>query len=110
MIEGEAPNYTISIGVAKASKQLPGYTKAKGLEKEKLKQMVLQLLKHAGTEGAMRDVVFDYLKDVLPVHKTREQQVRFVSRLLVEMDSDNLICRDGLIWRLRSDYLTKKKL
>ena len=55
LIEGEAPNYTISIGVAKASKQLPGYTKAKGLEKEKLKQMVLQLLKHAGIEGAMRD-------------------------------------------------------
>ncbi len=79
------------------------YRKAKGLEKEKLKLMVLQLLKHAGTEGAMRDVVFDYLKDVLPVHKTREQQLRFVGRLLVEMYSDNLICQDGLKWRLRSD-------
>ena len=103
LIEGEAPNYTISIGVAKASKQLPGYTKAKGLEKEKLKQMVLQLLKHAGIEGAMRDVVYDYLKDVLPVHKTREQQLRFVGRLLVEMDNESLISRDGLKWKLRSD-------
>lgn len=103
LIEGEAPNYTISISVAKASKQFPGYTKAKGLEKEKLKQMVLQLLKHAGTDGAMRDVVYDYLKDVLPVNKTKEQQLRFVGRLLVEMGNENLIFRDGLKWLLRSD-------
>ncbi|MBD5211297.1 MAG: AAA family ATPase, partial [Bacteroidales bacterium] len=43
LIEGEAPNYTISLGVAKASKQLPVYTKVKGLEKAKMKQMVIQL-------------------------------------------------------------------
>ena len=30
LIEGEAPNYTISLGVAKASKQLPGYTRVRG--------------------------------------------------------------------------------
>ena len=34
LIEGEAPNYTISLGVAKASKQLPGYTRVRGLERD----------------------------------------------------------------------------
>ncbi len=51
----------------------------------------------------MRDVVHDYLKEVLPVHKTREQQLRFVGRLLVEMDNESLISRDGLKWKLLAD-------
>jgi len=41
LIEGEAPDYTISLGMAKASKQLPGYTRVRGLERDKIKHMVL---------------------------------------------------------------------
>lgn len=52
LIEGEAPNYTISLGIAKATNQLQGYTKQKGLDKEKIKQMILQYLKNAGTDGS----------------------------------------------------------
>ena len=66
LIESEAPNYSISLGVAKDTQQLPSYTKTKGLDKTKLKQMVLQLLQNAGDEGIKRDAIYEYLKDVLP--------------------------------------------
>ena len=43
-----------------------------GLDKEKLRQMVLQYLSNAGDEGAKRDSIYEYLKDVLPQNKTEE--------------------------------------
>ncbi|MBD5257408.1 MAG: AAA family ATPase [Barnesiella sp.] len=98
LIEGEAPNYTISLGVAKASKQLPVYTKVKGLEKAKMKQMVIQLLENAGKEGARRETIYEYIKDVLPSNKNTEQQLRFLGRLLIEMNDENSIHRVGLKW------------
>ena len=100
LIEGEAPNYTISLGVAKASKQLPGYTKAKGLDKSRLKQMILQLLQNAGEDGARRETIFEYLKEVLPSSKTQEQQLRYLGRLLVEMNDEGTIERNGLKWQI----------
>lgn len=102
LIEGEAPNYTISLGVAKASRQLPQYTKAKGLDKARLKQMVLQLLQNAGKDGARREIIYDYLKDVLPSNKSQEQQLRYLGRLLVEMNEERTIERFGLRWLLSS--------
>ena len=102
LIEGEAPNYTISLGVAKASRQLPQYTKAKGLDKARLKQMVLQLLQNAGKEGARREIIYDYLKDLLPSNKSQEQQLRYLGRLLVEMNEEGTIERIGLRWLLSS--------
>lgn len=39
LIEGEYPNYQISLGVAKMTHQLPEYTRVSGLERSKLKQM-----------------------------------------------------------------------
>ena len=98
LIEGEAPNYTISLGVAKASKQLPVYTKVKGLEKAKMKQMVIQLLENAGKDGGRRETIYEYIKDVLPSNKNTEQQLRFLGRLLIEMNDENLIHRVGLKW------------
>ena len=102
LIEGEAPNYTISLGVAKASRQLPQYTKAKGLDKARLKQMVLQLLQNAGKDGARRELIYDYLKDLLPSNKSQEQQLRYLGRLLVEMNEEGTIERIGLRWLLSS--------
>ena len=100
LIEGEAPNYTISLSVAKASRQLPEYTKAKGLDKARLKQMVLQLLQNAGKDGARREIIYDYLKDVLPSNKSKEQQLRYLGRLLVEMNEEGTVGRIGLRWLL----------
>lgn len=102
LIEGEAPNYIISLGVAKASRQLPQYTKAKGLDKARLKQMVLQLLQNAGKDGARREIIYDYLKDLLPSNKSQEQQLRYLGRLLVEMNEEGTIERIGLRWLLSS--------
>lgn len=102
LIEGEAPNYTISLSVAKASRQLAKYTKAKGLDKARLKQMVLQLLQNAGKDGARREIIYDYLRDLLPSNKSQEQQLRYLGRLLVEMNEEGTIGRIGLRWLLSS--------
>lgn len=102
LIEGETPNYSISLGIAKVTHQLSTYTKTKGLEKEKLRQMILQYLKNAGEDGSKRDGIYEYLKDVLPANKTEEQQLRYVGRILVELNEEELIDRIGLKWILKS--------
>lgn len=98
LIEGETPNYTISLGIAKATRQLQDYTKQKGLDKEKIKQMVLQYLKNAGSEGAKRDGIYEYVKDVLPQAKTREQQLRLLGDMLNALSVDKLIYPKGRTW------------
>mgnify|MGYP000878082404 CR=1 FL=1 len=102
LIEGDTPNYNISLGLAKVTQQLPTYTKTKGLDKAKLRKMILQYLQNAGEEGAKRDSIYEYLKDVLPANKTQEQQLRMVGKLLVEMAEENLIEPNGRRWIIRS--------
>ena len=101
LIEGEAPNYTISLGIAKATRQLQGYTKQKGLDKEKIKQMILQYLTHAGTDGAKRDSIYEYVKDVMPQVKTHEQQLRLLGDILSALSTDKLIYPKGRTWFLK---------
>ena len=101
LIEGEAPNYTISLGIAKATRQLQGYTRQKGLDKEKIKQMILQYLKNAGTDGAKRDSIYEYIKDVMPQVKTHEQQLRRLGDILSALSVDKLIYAKGRIWFLK---------
>lgn len=100
LIEGEAPHYSISLSIAKNTHQLPSYTKTKGLDKERLRQMVLQYLSNAGDEGAKRDSIYEYLKDVLPQNKTEEQQLRLLGDLLKAMKMEKLIKTDGRYWFL----------
>ena len=101
LIEGEAPNYTISLGIAKATRQLQGYTRQKGLDKEKIKQMILQYLKNAGTDGAKRDSIYEYVKDVMPQVKTHEQQLRLLGDILSTLSTDKLIYSKGRTWFLK---------
>ena len=101
LIEGKAPNYTISLGIAKATRQLQDYTKQKGLDKEKIKQMILQYLKNAGTDGAKRDSIYKYVKDVMPQVKTHEQQLRLLGDILSALSVDKLIYAKGRIWFLK---------
>ena len=98
LIEGEAPNYRISLNIAKETHQLPTYTKAKGLDREKLRQMILQYLKNAGNDGSKRDGIYEYLKDVLPQSKTHEQQLRMLGDILNAMKEENLIFAKGRTW------------
>ena len=98
LIEGEAPHYSISLSIAKNTNQLPSYTKTKGLDKERLRQMVLQYLSNAGKEGAKRDSIYEYLKDVLPQNKTEEQKLRSLGDLLKTMKKEDFIWTDGRNW------------
>ena len=100
-IEGEAPHYSISLSIAKDTHQLSSYTKTKGLDKERLRQMILQYLSNAGSEGAKRDSIYEYLKDVLPANKTEEQQLRMLGDLLKVMKMEELIKTDGRNWFLQ---------
>ena len=100
LIEGEAPHDSISLSIAKNTHQLPSYTKTKGLDKERLRQMVLQYLGNAGDECAKRDSIYEYLKDVLPQTKTEEQRLRMLGDLLKAMKMEKLIKTDGRYWFL----------
>lgn len=102
LIEGEAPNYTISLGVAKASKQLPGYTRVRGLERDKLKQMILQYIQNAGSDGAKRDAILEYLQGTLPSRNTYEQNETLIYHLLSELRKAGLIEANGKIWLVKN--------
>ena len=94
--------YRISLDVAKKTRQLPEYTRNKGLDKSKIQQMILQYLQNAGSTGAKRDAIFDYLKEVLPQNKTHEQQERMLGNMLSEMKENGLIVPEGRTWFLKS--------
>ena len=91
LLEGDITDYHISIDVAKKTRQLPEYTRNKGLDKAKIQQMIIQYLQNAGSLGAKRDGIFDYLKEVLPQNKTQEQQERMIGNILSEMKEDGVI-------------------
>lgn len=101
LIEGEPYNYSISLGLAKVTHQLPKYTKTKGLDQVKLKQMILQYLQNAGVDGAKRDSIFDYIKDVLPSNKSESQKLRTLGDLLRSLKNSNLIMTNGRYWFIK---------
>ncbi len=100
LIEGEAPNYIISLGVAKASRQLPQYTKVRGLERDKIKHMILQYIQNAGADGAKRDAILEYLQGTLPGRNTREQNSDLIRNILREMGQENIIVSKNRLWYL----------
>ena len=100
LIEGESPNYTISLGVAKASRQLPQYTKVRGLERDKIKHMILQYIQNAGADGAKRDAILEYLQGTLPSRNTREQNSDLIRNILREMGQENIIVSKNRLWYL----------
>ena len=109
-LEGNLSEYSISIDIAKKTKQLPAYTRNRGLDKAKLQQMILQYLQNAGSTGAKRDAIFEYLKDALPKTKTQEQQERMVGNILVEMKETDIVTVKGRIWYAsshKSGFTTK---
>lgn len=72
------------------------------MDKAKLQQMIVQYLQNAGSEGAKRDGIFEYVKDVLPNGMTNEQKLRKLGKLLVQMEEENLITTIGRKWQIRS--------
>ena len=58
-------------------------------------------LQNAGSVGAKRVAIFDYLKDVLPKAKTLEQQERMVGNILAEMKEAEAVMVKGRIWHVK---------
>ena len=54
LIEGRAPHYTISLKVAKMTKQIGHYTKENGLAENSIQKLLLQLAHNAGSTGFKR--------------------------------------------------------
>lgn len=103
LIEGEAPNYRISLTVAKKTKQLSGYTRVVGLERDKIKHMVLQYIQNAGADGAKRSDIMEYLGGTLPSRNTPEQNSMFVSNILREMTTDQTVFQRDKRWYYGND-------
>ena len=101
LLEGDTSEYNISLDIAKKTKQLPYYTHNRGLDKAKLQHMILRYLQNAGSVGAKRDAIFDYLRDVLPRNKTPEQQERMVGNILAEMKEAEIVIVKGRIWYVK---------
>ena len=98
LLEGEPSEYGISLDIAKKTKQLPDYTRNRGLAKEKMIQMILQYLQNAGTIGAKRDSIYEYIKDVMPQMKTHEQKLRMLGDMLNALSADRRIYAKGRTW------------
>lgn len=103
LIEGEAPNYRISLTVAKKTKQLSGYTRVVGLERDKIKHMVLQYIQNSGSDGAKRSDIMEYLAGTLPSRNTPEQNSMFVSNILREMTTDQTVFQRDKRWYYGND-------
>ena len=105
LIEGEAPNYRISLTVAKKTKQLSGYTRVVGLERDKIKHMVLQYIQNAGADGAKRSEIMEYLGGTLPSRNNPEQNLVLLKNIMNEMKNENQISTDGRLWYAESQIL-----
>lgn len=105
LIEGRAPNLTISLAVAKMTNQIGHYTKEKGLAENSIQKLVLQLAHNAGGKGFKRMDVFDGLQHVFPSGNTHDEKLRKIGRLLVNMADDGLLKKSesGKQW-----YITDK--
>ena len=98
LIEVQDDQYYISLDVARKTKQVPEYTRTKGLERDKLKQMVLQFVQNSGEYGATRETIILYLANALPERNTKEQNQRLVGNILSEMNTDGLIKNSRKHW------------
>lgn len=105
LLEGDITDYRISIDVAKKTRQLPEYTRNKGLDKAKIQQMIIQYLQNAGSSGAKRDAIFEYMKEVLPQNKTKEQQERMLGHILSDMRENKMISIEGRTWYINYNQL-----
>lgn len=101
LLEGNTLEYGISLDIARKTKQLSDYTRNRGLDRVKLQQMILQYLQNAGSIGAKRDAIFEYLKNALPKTKTQVQQERMLGNILVEMKESGRIILKGRVWYIK---------
>ena len=102
LIEGRAPHYTISLKVAKLTKQIGHYTKEKGLAENTIQKLLLQLAHNAGSMGFKRQDVYEGLQHVFPSNLTHDEKLRKIGRLLGIMSKEGLISKPstGKKWNI----------
>ena len=102
LIEGRSPNYTISLSVAKMTKQIGHYTKETGLTKSSIQKLTLQLAHNAGEVGFKRMDAFEVLQHLLPANSSYDEKLRKIGRLLVKMFEEGLIekSENGKRWHI----------
>jgi ATP-dependent DNA helicase RecG len=98
LIEGRAPNYFISLDVAKKTKQLGEYTKMKGLERDKYLGMIYEFVKNGSPEGVMLNQIFEYMSEALPKNKDVKSQKRFLGYLVSILKTQEKIANVGKRW------------
>jgi len=95
LIEGRAPHYTISLKVAKLTNQIGHYTKENGLTENSIQKLLLQLAHNAGELVFRRKDAFEVLQHVFPANNTRDEKLRRIGRLLVNMAKNGLITKSS---------------
>lgn len=98
LIEGRAPNYFISLAVAKKTKQLGEYTRMKGLERDKYLSMIYEFVKNGSPEGVMLNQIFDFMNEALPKNKNPKSQKRFLGHLVSILKTQEKIVNEGKRW------------
>jgi ATP-dependent DNA helicase RecG len=89
LIEGRKPNYYISARIAQTTGQKAEYTKAKGFEKDKYFQLILNCIKqHSFAERKDIDAL---LWDVLPNKLAEKQKKTKINHLLTDLKQKELI-------------------
>lgn len=93
LIEGRAPHYTISLKVAKMTKQIGHYTKENGLAENSIQKLLLQLAHNAGSMGFKRQDVYEGLQHVFPSSLTQDEKLRKIGNLLRKIAKEGFITK-----------------
>lgn len=93
LIEGRAPHYTISLKVAKMTKQIGHYTKENVLAENSIQKLLLQLAHNAGSMGFKRQDVYEGLQHVFPSSLTQDEKLRKIGNLLRKIAKEGFITK-----------------
>ena len=99
LIEGHKPNYIISRAVAQKTHQIPEYTKQKGLDKNKLLNMLQQCVENAGENGIMLKEIYEYMQVTLPFGKSVDAKKKTLTYLLGILKATGAISPEGRKWK-----------
>lgn len=99
LIEWHKPDYIISQSVAQKTRQVPEYTKQKGLDKKKLMNMLQQVVEDAGSAGIMLNDIYEYMQVTLPSGKSVQAKKKTLTYLLSLLKGNGTIYSDGRKWK-----------
>ena len=99
LIEGHKPNYIISRAVPQKTHQIPEYTKQKGLDKNKLLNMLQQCVENAGENGIMLKEIYEYMQVTLPSGKSVDAKKKTLTYLLGILKATGAISPEGRKWK-----------